>query len=114
MGNARVLADFASGPLSRRQVVRAFGYVNGTTGALVAGFGLTSARSSQGNYAITLTSAAPDANYTVNATARQDGNLNVTEASDIARTTTSFALRVRQTATGTIPDVPFFSVTVYW
>lgn len=114
MSNARNLADIASGSLSKRQLVRAFGYINGSTGSLVAGYGLTASRTSAGNYAITLSSAAPDTNFTVIATAAQQGNQVVTEASDVSRSTTSVAIRVRQTATGAIADVPFFSIAILW
>lgn len=115
---AKLAADSVTaaklGTNEKRQIVRAFGYINGTTGALVSGFGLTSSRTSAGNYAITLSSAAPDTNFTVVATAAQSGNQVVTEASDVSRSTTSVAIRVRQTATGTIADVPFFSIAILW
>lgn len=112
MSNARDLARL--GNSDKPRLVRAFGYINGSTGALVAGFGLTSSRTSAGNYEITLNSAAPNTNFTVIATAAQQGNQVVTEASDVARSTTSVAIRVRQTATGAIADVPFFSVAILW
>lgn len=102
------------GTNEKRQLVRAFGYINGSTGSLVAGYGLTSARTSTGNYTVTLDSAAPDTNYTVIATAAQQGNQVITEASDISRTSTVVALRIRQTATGAIQDVPYFSVAILW
>jgi hypothetical protein len=114
MSNARSLADLASGSPSKQQLVRAFGYINGSTGALVAGYGLTASRNSAGNYTITLSSAAPNTNFTVVATAAQSGNQVVTEASDVSRTTTTVAIRVRQTATGAIADVPFFNVAILW
>lgn len=112
MSNARDLARL--GNSDKQRLVRAFGYINGTTGALVAGYGLTSTRNSAGNYTVTLSSAAPNTNFTAIATAAQSGNQVVTEASDVSRTTTTVAIRVRQTATGAIADVPFFSISILW
>lgn len=114
MSNARNLADIASGSLSKRQLVRAFGYINGSTGTLVAGYGLTSARSATGTYTVTLDSAAPNTDYTVIVTPRQTANLTVDEQSGTSRTTTVVPLRGRNTNTGTVTDVPFFSVAILW
>lgn len=114
MSNARNLADIASGSLSKRQLVRAFGYVNGSTGDLVAGYGLTSARSATGTYTVTLDSAAPNTNYTVLVNARQTGNIGIDEQSGTARTTTVIPLRGRNTNTGAASDPPFFSVAILW
>lgn len=114
MANARNLADIANGTLNKRQLVRAFGYIDGSTGALVAGFGLTSARSATGTYTVTLSSAAPDTNYTVIVTPRQTANLTVDEQSGTSRTTTVIPLRGRNTSTGSVADVPFYSIAILW
>ncbi len=112
MSNARDLSRL--GNSEKQRLVRAFGYINGSTGALVAGFGLTSARSATGTYTVTLSSAAPDTNYTVLVTSRQTSNLAVDEQSGTARTTTVVPLRGRNTSTGSAADVPFFSVMILW
>lgn len=112
MSNARDLARL--GNSDKQRLVRAFGYINGSTGALVAGFGLTAARSATGTYTVTLSSAAPDTNYTVLVTARQTANLAIDEQSGTARTTTVIPLRGRNTSTASAADVPFYSVSILW
>lgn len=102
------------GTNEKRQLVRAFGYIDGSTGILVAGYGLTSARSATGTYTVTLDSAAPDTNYTVIATPRQTTNLEITEESDVARTTTVIPLLGRNTSTASAADVPFYSIAILW
>lgn len=115
---AKIAADSVTaaklGTNEKRQIVRAFGYINGTTGDLVAGFGLTAARSATGTYTVTLSSAAPDTNYTVLVTGRHTTNLTIDEQSGTARTTTVIPLRGRNTSTGTASDVAFYSVSILW
>lgn len=48
----------------------AYGLINGSTGAVVAGHNMTAAKGGTGIYDVTLTTAAANANYTVVATAR--------------------------------------------
>lgn len=112
MSNARNISRL--GNSERQRLVRAFGYINGSTGALVAGYGLSSSRSATGTYTATLDSAAPNTDYTVVVTARQTANLTVDEQSGTARTTTEIPLRGRNTNTGTVTDVPYFSIAILW
>ncbi len=98
----------------QRRMVRAFGYIDGSTGNLVSGFGLTASRSATGTYTVTLSSAAPNTDYTVVATARHTANLIIDEQSGTARTTTVIPLRGRNTSTASAADVPFFSVAILW
>lgn len=112
MSNARSLARL--GNSEKQRLVRAFGYINGSTGALVAGFGLSSARSATGTYTVTLDSAAPNTDYTVVVTARQTSNLTIDEQSGTARTTTVIPLRGRNTSTASAADVPFYSIAILW
>lgn len=112
MSNARAISRLGNSESQR--LVRAFGYINGSTGALVAGYGLTAARSATGTYTVTLDSAAPNTDYTVIATARQTANLMIDEQSGTARTTTVIPLRGRNTSTASAVDIPFFSVAILW
>jgi hypothetical protein len=102
------------GTNEKRQIVRAFGYVDGSTGTLVSGFGLTTTRSGTGAYTVTLSTAAPNLNFTVIVTPRIASNLDITENSGTARTTTTTTLSGRNTSTNSAADVPFYSVAVLW
>lgn len=99
---------------ANKRIPRAWGLVNAANGALLAGHGLTSSRSGVGAYAITLSTPAPDANYGVVVTSAHAQNLTVDENTGVARTESAFALRGRNTNTGTVADPVTFTVAVFY
>lgn len=119
---AVTLAKIPDGILTRAKLaaaeqgllVRAHGVFNGATGALLSGSGLTTSRSGTGAYTVTLSPAAPDTNYTVVTGCADAGNSVVDENSAVARTTSAFALKGRNSNTASLLDVVLVSVSVMW
>ena len=88
------------------QGVAAFGYVNGTTGALNAGDGASISRTAAGSYTVTFDTAESDANYIVLLTVEDDragrDDINITVDN---QATTGFDVTVREGDNGTTADV---------
>lgn len=88
--------------------------VNGTNGATLAGAGLSATRNATGDFIMTLAEAAPNVSYGVLVTGRHATNLTIDENSTLARTTTTFRVRCRNTSTNSVADPDIFTVAVFW
>lgn len=113
--NRRFLS--ADGTWKQTQGVYAWARVNGSTGALISGNNVTSsARDSLGSYRIVMTTAAPNANYGVNATVRNTNFMFATEDEGFARTTTQVRVRTMEvlvTPAASIKDCEEITISVY-
>ena len=87
------------------QGVLAFGKVRGTTGAALNISGATSTRTATGQYTVTLSSPASNANYTVLLSfLSPTAGVNSTEISSANQTTNSFQVNIRQGMTAVDRD----------
>lgn len=97
----------------------AFAKINGSTGAIVKGVNVTSVSKATGTYDVLLTTAAADADYTIQATARiasASGTATASVDETVAPTTTTFRVRTHTLTTApaiTLADAAFLYVTVW-
>jgi hypothetical protein len=101
------------------QLCRAWVNFNGVTAAIRAAFNVSSVvRNAVGDYTINFTNTMPDASYAVaGASQTVTGNVAVMtgyiNATDFAKTTSSFRINVFNSSTGTSIDVNSTNVCVF-
>jgi len=92
---------------ANKQLCKAWGKFDGTTGVLLASFGVTSVtRNSAGTYTVALTTAMADANYVVSLVGYRNADTTFALKIDTNTppTTTSFRIMTYNDDGGTVPD----------
>lgn len=97
--------------------VFAWARINGVTGALIAGYNVSSTvRDSLGSYRLVMATAAANANYGVQATVRNGNFMFATEDDTFARTTTQVRVRTMEvlvTPAASVKDCVELTITVH-